>query len=178
MLSGEVLYWKEALKRRELGHDSHVLVHAINCIHIHTTCERYQLYKYIHKHPHTHKLIYLCASVFQMRSFVYSLWILFFFVRSLSILFAFTPSFSPSLSFSLPHAPFLVTRCIDSRMRDQWEMDFYMNNKMLGSFVNDPHGTNTPYNVKYVNCQMRWTSWYQVEFPNSLFLRTSMISTT
>jgi len=46
-------------------------------------------------------------------------------------------------------------RCIDSRVREQWDIEYYVNHHMVGGFFNDARGTGKRINAKYVTAEMR-----------------------
>ena len=59
-------------------------------------------------------------------------------------------------------------RCIDARVRECWDIDYYVLHHMVGGFFNDAHSTGRPVNAQYVTTEMRR------EFSLSLFLSPSL----
>ena len=49
----------------------------------------------------------------------------------------------------------MMDRCIDARVRDLWDVDYYVKHHMVGGFFNDAHGTGKATNAQYVTMEMR-----------------------
>jgi len=49
----------------------------------------------------------------------------------------------------------MMERCIDARVRECWDVEYYVRHHMVGGFFNDAHGTGKPVNAAYVTNEMR-----------------------
>ncbi len=45
--------------------------------------------------------------------------------------------------------------CIDSRLRERWDMEYYVKHHMVGGFFNDALDTGKSFNAQYVTTEMR-----------------------
>ena len=67
----------------------------------------------------------------------------------------------------LRHAPGFKDGCIDARVREFWDVNYYVRHHMVGGFFNDAHGTGKPVNSAYVNTEGPEGRGYQHPYPNS-----------
>ena len=49
----------------------------------------------------------------------------------------------------------MMDKCIDARVRECWDVEYYVRHHMVGGFFNDAHGTGKAVNAAYVTTEMR-----------------------
>ena len=49
----------------------------------------------------------------------------------------------------------IMQLCIDSRVRERWDMEYYVKHHMVGGFFNDALDTGKSFNAQYVTTEMR-----------------------